>query len=160
MRSWRRRTVLVVGSLWIAVYVGGHLEGAAVIRSESPEEGVSAQEGRSATVQGEIIDPALYLREGRHGLEAEDLIYKAVDGGRTLALLEEGTNGVYLFLAEESGQDPNDLVYEYAGRRVRVTGTVYKRRGLWGIVARSVELLSDEPLEEPIDKPDEEAETP
>lgn len=142
MRSWRRRTVLVVGSLWVAVCVGGHLEGAAVIESESPEEGAAAQEGRSATVQGEIIDPALYLREGRHGLEAKDLIDKAVDRGQTLALLEEGTNAVYLFLAEEAGQDPNDLVYEHAGRWVRVTGTVYERRGLKGIVASSVELLT------------------
>ncbi|MBI3312099.1 MAG: hypothetical protein HYZ88_01050, partial [Candidatus Omnitrophica bacterium] len=63
------------------------------------------------TVRGEVIDPALYLREGRHGVNEADLINEAIDGGQSLALLEDGTNTVYLFLAGEPGEDPNDLAY-------------------------------------------------
>lgn len=91
------------------------------------------------TIQGEVVDPALYLREGRHGVDEADLINEAIDGGQSLALLEDGTNIVYLFLAGEPGEDPNDLVYEYVGQRVKVTGTPYERNGLNGIVAATVE---------------------
>jgi len=52
-------------------------------------------------------------------------------------------------LAEESGQDPNDLVYEYAGKRVRVTGAVYERGGLKGMIVTAVEPLDEVPIEEP-----------
>ena len=91
------------------------------------------------TIRGEVIDPALYLREGRHGVNEADLINEAIDGGQSLALLEDGTNTIYLFLAGEPGEDPNDLVYEYVGQRVKVTGTPYERNGLKGVVATTVE---------------------
>jgi len=103
--------------------------------------GLRAQEA-PRTVQGEIIDPALYLREGRHGLEMEDETFEAVDGGQTLALLEQGTDNLYLLLAEEAGEDPNELAYDYVNQQVMVTGTVYERGGLRGIVASSVEPLA------------------
>ena len=106
------------------------------------------QEDVTTTLRGEVIDPALYLREGRHGLEVEDLAYDAADGGQTLALLEEGTETIYLFLAGEPGQDPNDLVREYAGRRISVTGPVYERGDLRGIVPVSVESLEGAPADE------------
>ena len=100
------------------------------------------------TIQGEVADPGLYLREGRHGTEVEDVMYDAVDGGQTLALLEEGTQTVYLLLANEAGEDPNELVYEYVGRRVKATGTVYERGGLKGLVLTSVEPLDQPPASE------------
>lgn len=93
------------------------------------------------TIQGEVVDPALYLREGRHGPSVESLIYDAVDGGQALALLEEGTNALYLFLASEPGADPNELIYEYAGRKIKVTGAIYERGGLKGIVVGTVAPL-------------------
>ena len=94
--------------------------------------------------QGEVVDPGAYLKTGAHGADAVDQTYEAVDGGQTLALLEEKTQTLYLFLAEEAGEDPNELVYDYANRKVKVTGSVVERGGLKGIVAASVEPL--EPL--------------
>jgi len=94
------------------------------------------------TVQGEVIDPSSYLREGRHGPDAEESMYDAVDGGQSLALLDDKGQTVYLFLASIPGEDPNQLVYEYAGQKVKVTGTVYERAGLTGLVATSVEPLT------------------
>lgn len=93
------------------------------------------------TLRGEIVDPATYLRESRHGPELEEQTYEAVDGGQTLALLADETDTLYLLLAEEPGEDPNELVYDYVNHRVKVTGTVYTRSGLKGIVATSVEPL-------------------
>ena len=93
------------------------------------------------TLQGEVIDPASYLKDGRHGPELEDQTYEAADGGQTLALLEEGTGSVYLLLAEQPGSDPNELVYEYVDRRVKITGMLYERGGLHGMIASAVTPL-------------------
>ena len=100
---------------------------------------VTAQDAK--TLRGEIVDPASYLKDGRHGPEMEDASFEAVDGGQTLALLEEGTGNLYLFLGAQSGEDPNELAYDYVGQQVKVTGQAYERGGLRGIVAESVDPL-------------------
>ena len=105
----------------------------------------------TSAVQGEVVDPALYLRDGRHGKDVEDLIYDAVDGGQALALLEDGTGALYLLLAGEPGEDPNELVYEYAGRRVKVAGSVYERGGVKGLVVTAVEPLEGQAIGMPQD---------
>jgi hypothetical protein len=101
------------------------------------------------TLKGEIVDPASYQKEGRRGLEMEDATFEAVDGGQTLALLEDGTENLYLFLGAEAGEDPNELAYDYVNQAVTVTGDVYERGGLRGIVAESVD-----PLAAPVAAPD------
>lgn len=117
-------------SMWRYAVVAGIVLGCA---------GGAMAEG-SQTLQGEVVDPALYLREGRHGPEVEDMIYDAVDGGQTLALLDDA-GSLYLFLAGEAGADPNELLYEHVGRKIKISGTVYERGGLKGIVVTSVESL-------------------
>ncbi len=101
---------------------------------------LSAEE-TTREIQGEVVDPAAYLRESRRGPEATDQTYEAVDGGQTLALLEEGTGSLYLLLAEGPGEDPSASVYDYANQSVKITGTVLERGGLKGIVVKSVEPL-------------------
>ena len=90
------------------------------------------------TWRGELVDPAAYLQTGHRGPEQEEATYEAVDGGQTLALLEEGTSTLYLLLAEEPGEDPNELAYDYVNRTVTVTGALYERGGLRGLVATSI----------------------
>ena len=112
---------------------------------------LSAQEGEqpakpegqtpAVTLQGEVVDPGLYVREGRHGREAEELIYDAVEGGQSLALLQDGAQALVLFLAAAPGDDPNALVYDFAGRKVKVTGTLHERGGVKGMVVDRVEAL-------------------
>jgi len=102
---------------------------------------VSVAIAEERTLQGEVVDPALYLKDGRHGAELEEQTYEAVDGGQTLALLDTDSNALYLFLAEQAGEDPNELAYDYVNRKVKVTGTVYERGGVHGIVPTTVEPL-------------------
>ena len=98
---------------------------------------------------GEVIDPGLYVREGRHGAETEEQIYDAVDGGQSLGVLEDKTQSVYLSLAAQPGDDPNEWLYEYIGRRVSVTGEVYVRGGVKGIVISGVQPLDQPPADAP-----------
>ena len=99
------------------------------------------------TLQGEIVDPAAFLKTGAHGPEQEELTYEAVDGGQTLAFLEDGSGALYLLLAEEPGEDPNELAYDYVNRKVKVVGTVFERAGVRGLVIGSI--TPTEPVTEP-----------
>jgi len=101
----------------------------------------AAQEGGSQTLRGEIVDPAGYLKDGKRGPDVVEETYEAVDGGQSLALLaEDGT--LYLQLAEQPGEDPSELAYDYVNQPVAVTGPVYERPGLRGIVPLTVEPLT------------------
>jgi hypothetical protein len=131
----------VIGAVGIALGIG----------LAAPRAGL-AQEER--TVEGEIVDPAAYVKSGSRGPDMVDLTYEAVDGGQTLGLLDAG-GALYLLLAEEAGEDPNELVYDYVNQKVKISGKVYERGGMKGIVAASVE-----PLEPPADETAAAAGTP
>jgi len=94
------------------------------------------------TVIGEVVDPAAFLKEGRHGADATEQTYTAVDGGQTLAILENGTNNLYLLLAEQTGEDPNELVYDYVNQQVTAKGHTFEKGGVRGFVATSVEPIA------------------
>lgn len=98
----------------------------------------SDQQAEATTIQGEVVDPSTYLQDGRHGPELAEQTYEAVDGGQTLALLEDGTNTLYLLIAERPGEDPNELVYDYVNQQVKATGHVYQRGGVRGVVLSTV----------------------
>ena len=104
--------------------------------------GMPAAFAQEVTLQGEIVDPATYLKSGRHGPEMEATTYEAVDGGQTLALLDEQSHVLYVLLAEEPGEDPNELVYDFVNKKVAATGEVYERDGLKGLVVKTVEPIA------------------
>ncbi len=106
--------------------------GASPILAQDPAE-------TSQVLRGEIVDPAAYLKTAQRGAEVSEQTYEAVDGGQTLALLEEDSQALYLLLAEEPGEDPNELAYDFVNQQVTVQGTVYERGGLRGIVATAIE---------------------
>ena len=131
-------------SLWAA------LVSAAVGAAPLP----AAQAEQTITLLCEVVDPSLYLKEGRHGPELTDQTYNAMEGGQTLALLDPKTGALYLLLTEEPGEDPNELVYDYANQTVTVTGRLYERGGMKGIVVLSVEPP------QPAPEPDNPAQAP
>lgn len=143
------RLLAVLGSGLSALSI--HSEGMAAVIDET--QGGATQ---TTTLEGELIAPALYLREGRHGPDVEDLISQAADAGQTLALLEEGTETVYLFLASESREDPNEFLYDHIGHRISVTGFLYERGGLTGIVPTDIVPLleTEEPPQPPASEQD------
>jgi hypothetical protein len=139
------RALAVMMMLWLAATPIPPVALAAeeTVPAAAPSEAVAVAEApaEERTFLGEIVDPAGYLKEGRRGPEAVAQTFEAVDGGQTLALLEDATNALYLFLAEVPGEDPNELVYDYVNQRMKVTGRVYSRGGMEGIVVSAVEPL-------------------
>jgi len=127
--------------MWRSVrIIVGIIVGALAV-SAWPAVSVQADD-QSKTIQGEVIDPAAYLKDGKRGAELADQTSEAVNGGQSLAILEEGSGSLYLLLAEETGEDPNELVYDYANQQVKVTGKIYERGGLRGVVPTSVVPLT------------------
>lgn len=116
-----------------------------------PLRGAVAAEAEQQTIVGEVVDPGLYLKEGRHGPETTDQTYQAVDGGQTLALLDSANGTLYLLLPEEPGEDPNELVYDHVNKQVKVTGAVYERDGVHGVVPAAVEPLESDDAKAPSD---------
>ena len=121
--------------MWMGWGVGVILLAGAVITTPG-----FAEEER--TIQGEVIDPAAYLKDGQHGPELATQTYEALDGGQTLAVLEDGTSVLYLLIAEAPGEDPNELVYDYVNQRMTLTGRIYERGGLQGIVLTSAQPIT------------------
>jgi hypothetical protein len=92
------------------------------------------------TFEGVLVDPATYLQQGRYDLDSTEL---ALDGGQSLAVLDPATQALYLLLAEQAGEDPNELVYDFLDQaRVKCTGDVYERDGVRGLVLKKVEPLT------------------
>ena len=100
---------------------------------------------KEVTLRGEVVDPVLFLKRGLH--ESDDPaqreeICQAADRGQALAILEEGSGELYLLLPEHPGKDPNELVYDFVGQPVSVTGYVYERNGVRGLVVISAEPVA------------------
>ena len=127
-------------------FCGALITGFMALSSLHAEEALPVSAPVPATEQrtlvGEVVDPAAYLKNGARGVEMTEQTYTAVDGGQTLALLEDGTNNLYLLLAEQTGEDPNELVYDYVNQRVTAKGAVYEKGGLRGFMAASVEPVA------------------
>ena len=127
--------------------------GGGVCMAAVQDHPAAAEAGVAITLHGEVIDPASYLRDGAHGSETADQAYEAVDGGQTLAILDEDTGTVYLLLAEQSGEDPNELAYDFVGQKVTVTGKVFERGSARGIVPTSIKPVEPAPAENPAAPP-------
>ncbi len=111
--------------------------------------------GQERSFQAEVVDPGAYLKDGSRGPDQADQTYQAVESGQTLALLDEPSGSLYLLLADNPGDDPNTLVYDYVNQKVQVSGWVYAKGGVQGIVLTSVEPLepSESAAASPVDAP-------
>lgn len=136
-RSMKSKTLIFGGA-----FIGGILIQALLYAENAAPASTPAPAEEQRTVVGEVVDPAAFLKDGRRGVEMTEQTYTAVDGGQTLALLEDGTGNLYLLLAEQSGEDPNELVYDYVNQRVTAKGRIYEKGGLRGFMATSVEPIA------------------
>lgn len=122
--------------LWVVGLVVGCLAAGTVAAAEQ-------------TVEGVLVDPSTYVQEGRYDVDSVEL---ALDGGQSLAVLETKTQSLYLLLAEQAGEDPNELVYDYLDQGpVHITGEVFERGGVRGIVPKTVTPLAPAPSDETTD---------
>jgi hypothetical protein len=88
-----------------------------------------AAEEPQATVTGEVIDSACFIKSGARGESHRACAQKCGDAGVPLALVEDGTGTVIWIASVDDMETPNAKLRPFAGRRVTITGTWAERGG-------------------------------
>lgn len=113
--------VAVAGSAWAA---GAHLD----------------PKGKSETISGEILDMGCFMAHEGKGKKHAKCAAACVAGGAPIGLLtKEGK--VYLVVGDHEGEKPYLEAKAMAGANAKITGMVYTRGGLTGIVVKKAEKL-------------------
>jgi len=100
----------------------------------------SSPKGVHTTITGEVMDPACYLEAGVKSISPGHF-QCAVDcarSGQTLAIYDRVNDRIYFLAGELPGKNPNDPVINFIHQKVDVTGVVYHRSGVYGIVITKV----------------------
>jgi len=82
-----------------------------------------------ASVTGEVIDSACYIKDGEKGEKHAKCAASCADAGIPLAILEDGTNKVVWVASKQDMETPNDKLKPFAGKKVTVKGTWAERGG-------------------------------
>ena len=162
MRTHIRRTHAVAALVVLAAVAGLGVHGAPT-RTASAEEAkkatsaaadhqhhatptpapkAGARGGTPMTITGEVMDPACFLEAGPKSI-GPGHFQCAIDcakSGQTLAIYDRPNDRIYFIAGELPGKNPNDPVMQYIHKLVDVTGSVYHRSGVYGIVITKVEL--------------------
>ncbi|HTQ80050.1 MAG TPA: hypothetical protein VMM92_08640 [Thermoanaerobaculia bacterium] len=91
-----------------------------------------------ATVTGEVIDSACYIKGGSKGEAHAKCAQACAEAGIPLAILEDGTNKVIWVASKEDMQTPNEQLKPYAGKKVVAKGTWAERGGARLLILNSV----------------------
>ncbi len=91
-----------------------------------------------ASITGEVIDSACYIKMGARGESHRECAQKCADAGIPLALLQDGTNKVVWLASENDAETPNKELRPFAGRKVTITGTWAERGGERLLIVQSV----------------------
>lgn len=114
---------------------------AAWAQDEAKDEG--AEEAAAIILTGEVVELSSYL-EGLRGEDNIDEAIMRVDSGMPLAFVvtEEEKETLYLVLFED-GTAPIDMLYDYVGTEVDLTGKVVEKGGAKIVVASEVAGADD-----------------
>ena len=96
--------------------------------------------GIHTTITGEVMDPACFLEAGAKSISPGHF-QCAIDcarSGQTLAIYDRANDRIYFIAGELPGKNPNDPVINFIHQKVDVTGAVYHRSGVYGIVINKV----------------------
>lgn len=91
-----------------------------------------------ASVTGEVIDSACYIKMGARGESHRGCAQKCADAGIPLALLQDGTDKVIWLASENDADTPNKALRPYAGRKVTIRGSWAERGGARILIVESV----------------------
>lgn len=100
-----------------------------------------AAAGDKVTKTGEVVDSTCYIAQGATGEGHRECAQKCADGGIPLALLDD-ESGDIIWLADGDHTPANDTLREYAGKKVKVTGTLAERGGARLLTIESIEPAS------------------
>jgi hypothetical protein len=95
-------------------------------------------ETKKATFKGEVLDLACYIAGEKKGAGHKKCADMCIQGGAPIGILTDDGK-VYLIVENHSKPEPYEKLKNYAAEKVTITGVLYQRGGLPGIVIESVE---------------------
>ncbi len=84
--------------------------------------------GEKATISGEVIDSACYIKMGAHGADHAKCAEGCAKSGVPLALLTDDGKVVWLSAGKDM-KNVNDLLLPYAAKKVTLEGEWFERGG-------------------------------
>ena len=84
--------------------------------------------GEKATISGEVIDSACYIKSGSRGADHAKCAAGCAKAGIPLALLTDEGKVIWLS-SKEDMESPNEMLIPYAGKKVSLEGQWFERGG-------------------------------
>ncbi len=103
---------------------------------QSPAAGKN-DNGKQVSIKGEVLDMNCYMSGGKHGPGHKECAAMCIKGGAPIGILTND-NKVYLLTENHDNPDPYTKLKDQAANTVTVTGTMYERGGVQGIVVSSI----------------------
>ena len=100
-----------------------------------------AQEKKSTTISGEVLDMACYSAMGASGAGHKSCAADCIKGGSPMGLLTSDGK-VYLLVENHDKKDAYAKAKDYAGEQIIVTGTLSDKGGLSAVVVDEVKPKS------------------
>ncbi len=104
----------------------------------SQDKSASKATAKKVTLKGECLDLACYIAGEKKGAEHKQCAVMCVKGGAPIGILTEDGK-VYLLVEDHSKPEPYEKLKGLAAEKVSVSGYLYQRGGLPGVVVESVE---------------------
>ena len=109
------------------------------------EKSAMKMAGKSQTITGEIVDMGCYMARGAKGAEHKDCGVKCIANGMPMGLLTD-KGMLYVLTLNHDNADPFNKAKEWAGEKVKVTGTVSIRNGTKSLQVDSAEPTAAEAM--------------
>lgn len=90
--------------------------------------GILLAAGESATVTGEVIDSACYIKSGMKGADHAKCATGCAKAGIPLALLTEDSKVVWLASSQDM-ETPNEMLIPYVAKKVTIEGKWFEKGG-------------------------------
>ncbi len=97
-----------------------------------------ATPAKEVTLKGEVLDLACYVAGEKKGPEHKRCAVMCIKGGAPIGILTDDGK-VYLVVEDHAKPEPYEKLKEFAAEKVAITGVLYQRGGLPGVVIKSVE---------------------
>jgi len=93
--------------------------------------------GKPITLNGLVVDTGCYFSHDSKGDKHAECATTCAKAGVPLAILDEKTGAVYLPIAADH-KNQNDRLLPFIEKQVKVTGVLYERGGVKGLVLKTV----------------------
>lgn len=131
-------SLLILGAL--VVFMGTALAGEKCSKSCPEFSSCAGAKGKTATIEGEIVEAGCYLASGEMAKDNAECIKKCASEGMPLVLVAKDKS-VYLIVKNAETEKAYAQTIKLAAEKVEIKGFVYTKDGIKAIAVTEVKQL-------------------